>query len=377
MKKYLALFLLTSLAQAADWSREVAPADGWAAMEGGTRGGAEAVAANVFKVTTIEELRSALKKAGTAPKIIQVQGPLDATDGKPFAGKTDQAARSEIRLTSNTTLIGTTPDAGFINTGLMLRGVDNVIIRNLRIENPWDEYPQWDPNDGPTGHWNAEYDSLTIDQSRHVWVDHVSFSDGRRTDDQNGLIDGHEVQHHDGALDIKNASDFVTISYCVFDQHDKNNLIGHSDSKKTDAGHLTITLHHNLFQNVIQRAPRVRYGMVHLYNNYHTGDRKQAVYPLQYSHGVGLEARMISENNVFDIANAKSACDVVKSFGGTRYQDSGSLLNGAKLDISAGCKGDKGSLVLFEPAGWQPPYRYTLQPASAVAATVKTEAGKR
>ena len=376
MKKIFALLFIAAHLQAADWSRETAPADGWAAINGGTAGGASAAASDVYRVSGIDELRATLKKAGARPKIVEIAARIDATGGTPFASKEDQAARTQLRIPANTTLIGITPDAGFVNTAIMIRGVDNVIVRNLRIENPWDNYPTFDPNDGPTGHWNAEYDGLTIDNSRHVWIDHVTFTDAPRTDDQNGKIDGHEVQHHDGALDIKNGSDFITVSWSVFDSHDKNNLIGHSDKNTADAGHLTVTFHHNLFRNVTQRAPRVRYGKVHLYNNYHVGDRKHAVYPIQYSHGVGVEARILSENNLFEIAGAKSACDVVQSLGGTRYQDAGSLLNGAKLDLSAGCKGGKG-VVMFEPADWQPPYRYTPLPADQVAKAVKESAGKR
>lgn len=376
MKKYLALFFLASQIHAADWSREIAPADGWAAMEGGTRGGTDALPADVYQVKTIDELQAVLKKTKAKAKIIQIAALIDATGGQPFASKADQASRTQLRIPANTTLIGTAPDAGFVNTAIVVRGVDNVIVRNLRIENPWDNFPVWDPNDGPTGHWNAEYDGLTIDNSRHVWIDHITFTDAPRSDDQNGLVDGHEVQHHDGALDIKNGSDFITVSWSVFESHDKNNLIGHSDKNTADAGHLTVTFHHNLFSDVIQRAPRVRYGKVHLYNNYHVGDRKHAVYPFQYSHGVGVEARMISENNVFDIAGAKTGCDVVRPFGGTRYQDAGSLLNGTRLDLSTGCKGDKGGVIKFEAADWKPPYQYTLLPADKVAKVVKESAGK-
>lgn len=356
----------------ADW-RQVAPDDGWAGMDGGTSGGLAAPAERVFRVRDIDALRQAFKQAGREAKIVIVEGVIDATGGKPFESKADQAARGQIRVPSNTSLIGADKAAGFVNADLVLKDVRNVIIRNLTIENPWDAYPQWDPHDGPAGHWNSEYDGITIDASQHVWVDHVSLSDGARTDDQNGRANGQEVQHHDGALDLKNASDFVTISHCVFRLHDKNNLVGHSDSKQSDAGHLRVTFHHNLFQDVIQRAPRVRYGQVHVYNNAYLGSKTHPVYAHQYSIGIGVEASVLSEHNAFEIGGATTLCDIVKPFGGSRFEDHGSLLNGAPPTAAGPCKGGE----KYAAVGWTLPYRYALLPAGEVMAKVKAGAGPR
>jgi len=349
-------------------------ADGWASVEGGTVGGARAASREVFHVRDIAGLLAAFKRAGTQSKIVVVEEVINATGGKPFESKADQGERTQIRVPANTTLVGADKTAGFVNVNLVLKNVDNVIVRNLTIQNPWDEFPVWDPSDGPAGHWNSEYDGITIDHSTHIWVDHVAFTDAPRTDEQNGNANGQEVQHHDGAMDLKKESDFVTISNCIFAQHDKNNLIGHSDKYQQDAGHLRVTFHDNLFQDIIQRAPRVRYGHVHVYNNYYVGSKSHTVYPHMYSIGLGVGSSVISEDNVFEIRGADSVCDVVKSYGGVSFAESRSLLNGAPMKTDVACKAMKGDSA-FETPRWQPPYRYAPISAADVAATVKASAG--
>jgi pectate lyase len=349
-------------------------ADGWASVEGPTVGGAKASDDNVVKVTDIAGLIAAFKHGGSAPKIVVVEGVIDATGGKPFASKSDQAAATLVKVPSNTTLVGANKESGFVNANLLLKGVENVIIRNLKIQNPWDDFPVWDANDGPMGHWNSDYDGLSIEQSQHVWVDHVSFSDAPRTDDPNATLNGDPVQHHDGELDIKTASDYITVSNSVFTLHDKTSLIGHSDSYKKDAGHLRITFHDNLFQDVVQRAPRVRYGQVHLYNNYYVGSSTHPLYPYQYSIGVGVESSFLLEDNAFEIKGIGGLCDLVKSFGGSSLSDARSTLNGSPMRAATSCPAGKGKKT-FEVPTWTPPYAYTPRPAAEVAAAVKASAG--
>jgi pectate lyase len=87
-------------------------------------------------------------------------------------------------------------------------------------------------------------------------------------------------------VDISNASDYVTVSYNVFGEHDKNNLIGSSSSAPpTDEGKLRVTFSNNVFRDIQSRAPRVRFGQVHLFNNYYVGSKSGAVYKNSYSVG--------------------------------------------------------------------------------------------
>jgi pectate lyase len=358
----------------ADASTDVAPATGWASRNGGTKGGAAATSRYMYKVSSASQLLAALKDGGTNPKIVKIYGTVDmaaADNGGPFTSVADQTARNKITIPANTTLIGMGSTATITNAAMFIKRVDNVIIRNLTIVAPCDIEPMWDPNDNG-GRWNSRYDALVIDGATHVWIDHNVFTDAPTTDDQAPVVNGQRKQCHDGALDIQHAADFITVSYNVFDQHDKNTLVGSSDSDTADEGHLTVTFNHNAFKNVMERAPRVRFGKVHVYNNYYQGDKANTAYPHNYSIGVGYKAKIVSAANVLDIAGASSCPKVVKNPGTSTKTgaivDTGSLLNGAALNLSTSCS-------FSNAVGWTVPYAATPLPAGMVKSTVTSQAG--
>lgn len=365
----------TPASSTTDASLDIAPATGWASQGGGTSGGSAAAANAIYKVSSVSQLQAALKAQGTAAKIIKVYGTIDMTsadNGGPFISASDQKARNAIRLPSNTTLIGIGNDARIVNARIAIQGVENVIVRNLIIVNPCDINPIWDPNDGSSGNWNSQYDGVTIDGSRRAWIDHNVFTDAPLTDDKLPVVNGKTVQCHDGALDVKNGSDYVTVSNNRFELHQKNNLIGSSDSTTSDDGHLTVTFHGNHFQNVSERAPRVRFGKVHVYNNYYEGNRADSVYPNHYSIGVGYKAKIISQNNAFDIIGATSCPDIVKNPGSSSKTgaivDTGSLLNSGALNLAGSCS-------FSSAVGWTVPYAASLLPAAEVKQAVMGNAG--
>jgi pectate lyase len=317
-----------STAGSRDLGREtLAPNDGWAAAGAGTTGGAAAAPEQVYTVSNRAELIAALNNGvpsstspanpSNAPKIIYVVGtlnfnvddsnqPLACTDyyrdgytldaylatydpavwgrvapSGPLetarvASVAAQQARVRIRIGSNTTIVGVGKKAIFRGSWLDIRGASgvadsrtNIILRNLTLEDTYDCFPQWAPTDGAKGSWNAQYDSVSLRDSNNVWIDHNTFRDKATADKNQPLHFGVLYQIHDGELDITNASDLVTVSWNRFLNHDKTSLIGSSDSAAADRGKLRVTFHHNLYDGVEQRSPRVRFGQIHLYNNYY------------------------------------------------------------------------------------------------------------
>jgi len=364
-----ALVLAPALALAGAVSeRQHAPGDGWAAQEGGTRGGAMAAPAHVYTVRDPDALLAALSAPAPA-RIVRVAARIDMSAGRPFADTGDQARRGVVRIPSNTTLLGVTPDAGFVNASLHVSGVSQVIVRNLALRNPCDVEPKWDPGDGARGNWNSRYDGISVSNARHVWIDHNSFTDAPVTDDTQPVENGMPRQCHDGALDITNGADLVSVTYNRFAQHEKNTLVGGNDRAVGDRSRLRVTFKGNLFEHVSERAPRVRYGQVHLLNNYHLGDRRHPVYAHHYSVGVGVEAHIVTHANAYEIAGATGCAHVVRAPGGSAgvHVDAGSTLNGQPL---AGCA-DGGDV------GWRVPYRFDVLPAHEVPRHVLAHAGPR
>jgi len=236
-------------------------------------------------------------------------------------GANQQRRIVRLSVPSNTSLIGIGASAKIIHGNLMISGsaatpVDNVVIRNIAFEDSFDHFPQWDPTDSG-GRWNSAYDNVSVQHATHVWIDHCTFSDGDRTDHQFPSVwpapydlAVHEVQHHDGLVDVTNSANYVTLSHNHFHDHNKTSLIGGSDTANLNDSNprvLKTTLHHNYYQNVVQRMPRVRYGMVHIYNNYYTGENGGAEYGWSVGWTSGQGSKIYAENNVFDITGTAAA----------------------------------------------------------------------
>ncbi|GIF14333.1 pectate lyase family protein [Actinoplanes teichomyceticus] len=393
-------------------AREVLPAnDGWAASGSGTTGGATAAGDHVYVVRTRAELAAALGGTDTAPRIVLVAGTirpdgdcasyadpayslagyLAAYDPAVWGRATrpsgpleearvrsarNQAADVQLRVPSNTTILGL-GNARLRGLNLLISNVDNVIVRNLRLEDAADCFPAWDPTDGSTGNWNSAYDLITLTGATHVWADHNTFSDGDNDDSAQPSHFGRPYQVHDGALDVIRASDLVTISYNVFQEHDKTMLIGSTNTVGADVGKLRVTIHHNRFANVGQRAPRVRFGRIDLYDNYYYATDEDTY---SYSWGVGVHSAIHAENN-FVLRSADLALDeVVHDWGGTALTEIGTLTRIGTGPVSAvdllAAYNATHDPDLGADAGWTPTLRPgPLTPTAQVPAVVDARAG--
>jgi pectate lyase len=285
-------------------------------------------------------------------------GPLE--DAR-IASRNAQQDRVRIRVGSNTTLVGLGRHARLRGAWLDIRGTantpgsrTNIIVRNLTFQDTYDCFPQWSPTDGALGSWNALYDSISLRDSDHVWIDHNTFEDRETADETLPHHFGVLYQVHDGLLDITNASDLVTVSWNRFRDHDKTMLIGSSDGATADRGKLRVSFHHNAFESLGQRGPRVRFGQVHLFNNYY---EIRNVGSYGYSWGVGVESAIFAENNFFRTDQAISADMFIERFNGTAIHATGTLVNGLldrdRVDVVAAWN-DVNDPDLLTDVGWVP-----------------------
>ncbi|MBC7271046.1 MAG: pectate lyase [Streptomyces sp.] len=410
----LVLSLTGTAAQAGggrDLGRQVLGAnDGWASEGAGTTGGAAADAAHVYTVTTWEEFRAALADGGSAPKIVKVKGTIDAVsqgcaafeaEGYDFdqyladydpavwghdttvsgeqedlraASAANQDKAIKVDVPANTTIVGVGRDAAVLGGSLQIKGVDNVIVRNLTIEAPIDCFPQWDPtDDNKTGAWNSEYDGVVVYGSTHVWIDHNTLTDGRYPDSTLPSYYGKTYQQHDGLLDIVRGANHVTVSWNSFRDHDKTMLIGNSDSAgATDAGKLKVTLHHNRFEGIVERAPRVRFGQVDSYNNHFVVTKDQ---PFGYVYGIGKDSQLYATDNALSLAKGVSVGKALKKWSEAPLTAENNYVNGREVDLIAVHNAEIPSETLQSGAGWTPTLRTKVHHPRTVPVIVDLGAG--
>ncbi|KOM36533.1 hypothetical protein LR48_Vigan02g268300 [Vigna angularis] len=142
---------------------------------------------------------------------------------------------SYLSVSSYKTIDGRGHKVKLTGKGLRLKECEHIIVCNLEFE-------------GGRGH---DVDGIQIKpNSRHIWIDRCTLRD-----------------YDDGLIDITRQSTDITVSRCYFGQHDKTMLIG-ADPTHVGDRCIRVTIHHCFFDGTRQRQPRVRFGKVHLYNNY-------------------------------------------------------------------------------------------------------------
>ena len=410
------LFAATSVVSAAERDlgyETLTPNDGWASFSGGTSGGAAADRTRIYTVQDRRGLLAALQD-GDKPKIIYVDGDIDANtddDGGSIAcdkyaapgftldayvqafepavwststqpsgpledarrtSQQNQAARVQLQVGSNTTIVGLHDTAFVSGAQLALNGVDNVIIRNLNFEDTYDCFPSWDPSDG--GSWSPRYASLSISGSTHVWIDHNSFDTSLHPDAGQPVFLGRQFQVHASALDVSHGSDLVTVSWNEFHDYDRAVEIGAAEGTAVDPAKVRVTLHHNLFQGTATDAPRVHAGQVHLYNNlYDIPDLSR----YQFSWGLDPDARLFAENNFFLSSDARPN-RLLRAFNASALHTSGTLLgpalSAAPVDVLAVYNAEHDA-QLAPDVGWTPTLTLGVDATQNVVGAVRDGAG--
>jgi pectate lyase len=284
----------------------VAMADGYAA---GTTGGAGGTTTTVTSATAF---KSACESG--SPMIVVVQGNLGDV--------------GQIKCKSNKTIIGKDTTAGYTGN-LACSGVSNIIVQNLNIANP-----------------NAIGTADGIEASSSctkIFVTKCTFSDCT-----------------DGSLDIKRGSDFLTVSWCRFryptiSGHNFPNLLGHDDANGSqDRGKLHITMHHNWYDaGCDSRMPRVRFGTVHVYNNFYGCANNN------YCMGTGVECHIRVENCSFENVNKP-------------WNDMSGMANGGEIGWN-NCSFVQATLPTYAPNKWPvftPSYGFVMDKVDDVKSIV-------
>ncbi|MFC5946270.1 pectate lyase family protein, partial [Micromonospora harpali] len=340
--------------------------DGFEAADGGLLGSADLADPDAAQAAYLAAYDPAVW--GMVPPT----GPLEAARVRSVANQTKQ---TQINVGPNTTIVGL---RGATLTGLtlMIDTANNVILRNLTFDDARDCFPAWSPTDGATGNWNSQYDQVSVRRSEHVWVDHNTFTDGDNPDSAQPVYFGRPYQVHDGSLDITHTASLVTASYNRFVGRDKLMLIGSSNTVGPDVGRLKVTLHHNMFDRVLQRLPRVRFGQVDVYNNWY----RLSGEGFEYAVGVGVQSAAYVENNHFTLGAGIAAEDLLYDWGGTAVTTRGNWVRAdgdraRPVDLVAAYNATHDP-DLGTDAGWTPALRHgQVLPAPLVPLVVGALAG--
>ncbi|GAA3890355.1 pectate lyase family protein [Streptomyces sedi] len=318
-------------------------ATGFATQNGGTTGGA---GGQTVRATTGTAIHAALcgRASSSTPITIQVEGTINHGNTSKVSGGSCNTAAGviELKQISNVTLVGVGNGAVFDQLGIHVRESSNIIIQNVTVRNV-------KKSGSPTSNGG---DAIGMENNvRNVWVDHVTLE-----------ASGGESEGYDGLFDLKNNTRYVTLSYSVLRNSGRGGLVGSSES---DTSNGFITYHHNLYENIDSRAPLLRGGIGHMYNNHYLRVNDSGI-----NSRAGARARV--DNNYFEDSK-----DVL----GTFYTNEAGYwqVNGNVFDnVRWSSPGNQNN-----PAGPNPqsntsvsiPYAHSLDGANCVPSVVRDTAG--
>ncbi|MFF0109891.1 pectate lyase family protein [Streptomyces hirsutus] len=318
-------------------------ATGYATQNGGTTGGA---GGQTVRATTGTAIHSALcnRASSSTPVIIEVQGTINHGNTTKVSGSSCNTAAGviELKQISNVTIVGVGSGAVFDQLGIHIRESSNIIIQNVTVRNV-------KKSGSPTSNGG---DAIGMESDvRNVWVDHTTLE-----------ASGGESEGYDGLFDMKDNTQYVTLSYSILRNSGRGGLIGSSESDRSNG---YVTFHHNKYENIDSRTPLLRGGISHIYNNHYVNLRESGI-----NSRAGARAKV--DNNYF-----KDSKDVLGTFYTSEagyWQVSGNIFDNVTWSARSGDN---------QPAGPNPtsntsvgiPYSYSLDSASCVPDVVNRTAG--
>jgi pectate lyase len=316
---------------------------GFATQNGGTTGGA---GGQTVRATTGTAIHAALcnRASSSTPIIIQVEGTINHGNTTKVSGSSCNTAADKIELKeiSNVTIIGVGGGAVFDQLGIHIRDSSNIIIQNVTVRNV-------KKSGSPLSNGG---DAIGMESTvRNIWVDHTTLE-----------ASGGESEGFDGLFDMKDNTQYVTLSYSILRNSGRGGLIGSSESDRSNG---YVTFHHNSYQNIDSRTPLLRGGIAHIYNNSYVNLAESGI-----NSRAGARARV--DNNYF-----KNSKDVLGTFYTSEagyWQVSGNVFD----NVTWSARSSE-----HNPAGPNPtsnttvsiPYSFSLDPANCVPDVVSRTAG--
>ncbi|MFC5823608.1 pectate lyase family protein [Nonomuraea insulae] len=318
-------------------------ATGYATGNGGTTGGA---GGQTVKATTGTAIHAALcgRASSSTPITIQVEGTINHGNTTKVSGASCNTAASviELKQISNVTIIGVGNGAVFDQLGIHIRESSNIIIQNVTVRNV-------KKSGSPTSNGG---DAIGMESGvRNVWVDHANLE-----------ASGGEAEGFDGLFDMKDDTQYVTLSYSILRNSGRGGLIGSSESDRSNG---FVTFHHNLYENIDSRTPLLRGGIAHIYNNHYVDLHESGI-----NSRAGARAKV--DNNYFE--DSKDVLGTFYTSEAGYWQVGGNIFD----NVTWSAPGSDNA-----PAGPNPqsnttvsiPYSYGLDGASCVPDIVRQTAG--
>lgn len=316
---------------------------GYATQNGGTTGGA---GGQTVRATTGTAIHQALcsRASSSTPITIQVEGTINHGNTAKVSGSSCNTAAGviELKQISNVTIVGVGNGAVFDQLGIHIRESRNIIIQNVTVRNV-------KKSGSPTSNGG---DAIGMESGvRNVWVDHVTLE-----------ASGGESEGYDGLFDMKDNTQYVTLSYSILRNSGRGGLIGSSES---DTSNGYVTFHHNLYENIDSRAPLLRGGIAHMYNNHYKRLNESGI-----NSRAGARAKV--DNNYFE--DSKDVLGTFYTDAAGYWQVSGNVFDNVTWSSRSGD---------HNPAGPNPtsntsvsiPYGFTLDGANCVPNVVAQTAG--